>query len=224
MKDLWSRVKKSQLNTDKIQVILEPWTKMPLIERKDSRQDKLLSLEERSEKVAKRYASLKNAAVEIFKLLEKNKELFQIEIDSPAWEEYVKFFDKIVTNYLRKIIGCSLSYLAENMDPSCQKEPLLEAQLELREPDLYYVPSLEQDDPEGLECLVEGMLKDIMQMAELIPRIKKTDETFVKELEKDDDIVAMKKEIMASVNKAIEQATDFCEIFEGEFYFFGLII
>lgn len=116
---------------------------------------------------------------------------------------------------MKRVVGCCWSYLAENMNPEGLKEPLLEAQLELREPDLYYVPSLEQDDPDGLEQLVAGMLNDILGMAALIPRIHSTSPGYSEELEKDEDILAMKSEITQSVAKAVEEATDFCEVFEG---------
>jgi len=106
---LWKRMKSAQLNVEKIRNILEPWTKTPLIERKDRRKETLLALEDRSEKVAKRYAEITKAAEQIHSILKENKMLFQInETEQEAWQEYVKYIDDIVVESLRKAVGCSL--------------------------------------------------------------------------------------------------------------------
>ncbi|XP_043280370.1 dynein beta chain, ciliary isoform X2 [Venturia canescens] len=217
---LWKRVKSTQSNVEKIRSILEPWTKTPLIERRDRRKDALLSLDERTERVAKRYAEIQRAAEQIHDLLKENERLFEIEDPtSEPWCEYVFYVDDLVMESLRKAVGCCLSYLAENVDPMGQKEPLLEAKLELREPDLFFEPSLDPDDPDGLDQLILGLLNDIIGMASLVPRVKNDGLlSYALELEQDDDIKAMKSEILASVTKAVEEATDFCGIFEGYAY------
>ncbi|XP_019887304.2 dynein beta chain, ciliary [Ooceraea biroi] len=216
---LWKRMKSAQSNVQKIRSILEPWTKTPLIERKDRRKDALLALEDRSEKVSKRYAEITRATEQIHSILEENKTLFQIsETEQGAWQEYVKYIDDIVIESLRKAVGCSLGYLAENMDPIGQCVPLLEAKLELREPDLYYMPSLEPEDPDGLDQLVLGLLNDIIGMAALISRLKSDSVGYAEELACDADIKGMKDEILTSVATAVEEATDFCSNFEGYAY------
>ncbi|XP_067212065.1 dynein beta chain, ciliary [Linepithema humile] len=216
---LWKRMKVAQSNVEKIRSILEPWTKTPLIERKDRRKDTLLALEDRSEKVSKRYAEITKAAEQIHSILEENKTLFQIsETEQEAWQQYVKYIDDIVIESLRKAVGCSLGYLAESMDPIGQCEALLEAKLELREPDLYYMPSLEPEDPDGLDQLILGLLNDITGMAALVPRLKSDFAGYAEELRHDDDIKGMKDEILTSVATAVEEATDFCSNFEGYAY------
>lgn len=101
------------------------------------------------------------------------------------------------------------------MDPIGQCEPLLEAKLELREPDLYYMPSLEPEDPDGLDQLILGVLNDINGMAGLIPRLKSDSVGYAEELARDADIKGMRDEILTSVATAVEEATDFCNNFEG---------
>jgi len=101
------------------------------------------------------------------------------------------------------------------MEPIGQCKPLLEAKLELREPDLYYMPSLEPDDPDGLDQLILGLLNDINGMAALVPRLKNDSEGYAEELVSDIDMKGMKDEILTSVATAVEEATDFCSNFEG---------
>jgi dynein heavy chain len=57
------------------------------------------------------------------------------------------------------------------MDPSNGLAPLFEARLELHEPDLVFVPSLDPDEPDCFASVVEGLITDIIKMASLIPRI-----------------------------------------------------
>lgn len=101
------------------------------------------------------------------------------------------------------------------MDSNEETEPLLEAKLELREPDLYYVPSLEPDDPDGLDQLILVLLNDIIGMAALVPRLKKDSTGYSEELEEDPDIKGMKNEILSNVVTAVDEATEFCSNFEG---------
>lgn len=106
---LWKRMKAAQSNVEKIGNILEPWTKTPLIERKDRRKDTLLALEDRSEKVSRHYAEVTKAAEQIHSILGENKMLFQIsDTEQEAWQEYVRYIDNIVLESLRKAVGCSL--------------------------------------------------------------------------------------------------------------------
>lgn len=219
VEDLHKRIKATQENIERVRLILEPWTKTPLIERKDRKKTTLLSLDERQEKMSRRFAEIKKGAEQILFYIEENKKLFQIKNqDSENWQNYIKYVDNIVIESLQKAIGCSLGYLVENMDQTIHNAPLLEAKLELREPDIYYVPSLEPEDPDGLDQLIMGLLEDIIGIATLVPRIKTDEESYREELEKDEDICAMKNEIIVAVNKAVEEASDFCEIFEGKFF------
>lgn len=57
------------------------------------------------------------------------------------------------------------------MDPSNNMAPLFEVQLELREPDLIFVPSLDLDKPDCFIKTVEELISGILSMAKLIPRI-----------------------------------------------------
>lgn len=74
-------------------------------------------------------------------------------------------------NHLNIFSFISLGYLAEHMDPSNNMAPLFEVQLELREPDLIFVPSLDLEKPDGFIKTVEELISDILSMAKLIPRI-----------------------------------------------------
>lgn len=138
------------------------------------------------------------AAAEIHRLLNENMNLFEMgdQLESPHWKAYVEYIDSLVSDALLRTIGCrlaqvfalhnfqcclffyfkhfflfSLGYLAEHMDPSNNMAPLFEVQLELKEPDLIFVPSLDLEKPDGFIKIVEELISDILSMAKLIPRI-----------------------------------------------------
>ncbi|XP_076651244.1 dynein beta chain, ciliary-like [Halictus rubicundus] len=108
---LWRRIKSAQTNVGKIKAILEPWTRTPLIERKDRRRDALLLFEEQLEKVSRRYGEIEKAAEQIHSLVKENRTLFQVcdEIEEP-WRRYVEYVDDIVVESLRRALGCSLGF------------------------------------------------------------------------------------------------------------------
>lgn len=63
------------------------------------------------------------------------------------------------------------------MDPNNGLAPLFEAQLELREPDLVFIPSLDPAAPGCFASVVGGLINDIVKMASLIPCIALSHET-----------------------------------------------
>lgn len=56
------RMKKTQFNLSEIKRITSSWVKQPLFERKDGKKDSVLCLNERSNRVTKRYAEIEIAS------------------------------------------------------------------------------------------------------------------------------------------------------------------
>lgn len=86
------------------------------------------------------------------------------------------------------------------MDPKNGLAPLFGAQLELREPDMIYVPSLKLDDPKGFNAILTELIEDILTMASLMDRISKDSTvTYEEEVKANIDIRDMIKELLNSV-------------------------
>lgn len=62
-------MKQTHQNLNEIKSIMTSWLKMPLFERKDSRKDTFLCIDERVERTAKRYAEMTNASTTIKKFV-----------------------------------------------------------------------------------------------------------------------------------------------------------
>ena len=56
------RMQKTQSNLAQIRTTMSAWTKIPLFERKDSKKDAVLCLDERFDRITKRYADIKDAS------------------------------------------------------------------------------------------------------------------------------------------------------------------
>lgn len=69
MHDLETRVQKAKDNVEDIQKIMTTWSKQPLFERKEEKNDTLLNLDDREDRLNKRYTDIKAAGQRIHDLL-----------------------------------------------------------------------------------------------------------------------------------------------------------
>lgn len=101
------------------------------------------------------------------------------------------------------------------MDFTNDLPPLFEAQLLLQEPDIVFVPSLDPKDPEGFYCLINTLIKDIMETSSIIPRLSpKMAESYKDEIELNLDILDIKSDILFNVEKIVEDAYEFSSGFQ----------
>lgn len=155
------------------------------------------------------------------RLLLENLKQFGMESNQSAkiWQDYVSFVDNIVYENLLLTVGVSLGYIAEQMDPANNYAPLFESRLELLEPILVFVPSLDPNDPKGFNNLLIVLIDDITKMSSLIVRLKPdSQETYLEVIEKNADMRDMKMEILDGVDKVVQEAAEFCRGFERYSY------
>lgn len=74
--DLSERVAQCQKNLETVEATLDSWVEIPLFERREGKKENLLYLEDRSERVTKRFTQIENSYEEIKRLLELNYRLF----------------------------------------------------------------------------------------------------------------------------------------------------
>ncbi|KAG5897820.1 hypothetical protein JTB14_011820 [Gonioctena quinquepunctata] len=218
---LQKNIQKCQDNLNEIKQILVPFARQPLFERKDGRKDTVLCIEERGERLEKRYSDIRSAAETISKLLEENMDIFGMRDtpDNSKWIKYIDYVDSVLTSYLYQSVGCSLGYINEHMDASNELAPLFESQLELLEPNIVFVPSLDPIDPEGLKSLIIGLMNEIIDTSAAVDRFSKTTSiTYKEEIETNQDITEIREDILASIDKVIEETYEFCDHFQSYSY------
>lgn len=135
------------------------------------------------------------------------------------WTDYVDFVDNIVFENLLLTVGVSMGYIAEQMEPANHYAPLFESRLELLEPDLIFVPSLDPIDPNGFNNLLIVLIDDILKMASLVPSLKNDKkDCYMQIIMNNADMIEMKHEILEGVNKVVQDAAEFCRDFERYAY------
>lgn len=140
-------------------------------------------------------------------------------MNEESWPDYVLYCDDIVHKNLLHTVGVSIAYLADNMDPANNLPPLFESRLELEIPNMIFIPSLDPSDKNSFNHLLINLVDDITIMSSLIPRLhKEAEKTYEEMISNEEDIKEMKQEILLSVEKAIEEAGQFCRDFERYSY------
>lgn len=86
VKQLYDRVKRAQDNVKNICEIINSWGLVPLYERKEGRKDALIDLDNKIDKINKRYELVRNTHSEILKVMEENFLLF-FNLPLPVPEE-----------------------------------------------------------------------------------------------------------------------------------------
>lgn len=98
-------------------------------------------------------------------------ELFKADASTDIWRAYVDYLDDMVLDGFFNCIHCSLNYLLENTDPKHNTTGLFEAKLELQQPDMVFIPSLDFGVSDGFYELVERIVNDVYKMASLVKRL-----------------------------------------------------
>lgn len=81
--DLEIRVQKAKDNVEEIQKIMTTWSKQPLFERKEDKHDTLLNLDDRADRINKRYLEVKVAG-------DKIHELLKVRFLKQVWYSFLK--------------------------------------------------------------------------------------------------------------------------------------
>ncbi|NWY46905.1 DYH9 protein, partial [Sylvia atricapilla] len=168
--DLEQRVQKAKDNVEEIQNIVHSWGS-PIFERKDSKRESVLSLEECQERLERRYSLVRDSGQRIHSLVKENQSLLLADPASDAWKVYLDYVDEIVLDGFFTAIECSLKHLLENTDPKAGLAPLFEVQLDLVIPDLVFHPPLDPGTNDSFCDMVESLLQGIYHISSLVPRL-----------------------------------------------------
>ena len=80
--------------------------------------------------------------------------------------------DKSVLEGFHDVVKCTLKYfLVETEFVKGNPEPFYEAQLQLNDDDLNFVPSMTVGTSDGFYEMIEGLIKNVYFQGALIPRI-----------------------------------------------------
>ncbi|KAJ8318719.1 LOW QUALITY PROTEIN: hypothetical protein KUTeg_003810 [Tegillarca granosa] len=218
--DLESRVQKAKNNVEEIQKLMATWSKNPLFERKEDKHDTLLNLDDRKDRLEKRYQEIRQIGDKIHALLKENLEFFKADSTTDIWKAYVDYVDEMIVDGYFNTIHCSLKFLLDNTDSKNHLGSLFEAQLELQVPEMVFSPSLEYGVADGFYDLIDGLVGDIYKQASLIPRLAahSGQDHYQPDLEDMEELSEMRQEIMDRVTTIMNKANEYRNSFENYAY------
>ncbi|MGH0148390.1 UNVERIFIED_CONTAM: hypothetical protein FKN15_039512 [Acipenser sinensis] len=218
--DLERRVQRAKDNMETIQVMMSSWSEHALFSRKENKTDTLLSLEDKNDRVAKRYKVIQESGERIHKLIEENLSLFSVDPSSDSWKAYVEYIDEMVVDGFFRAITCSLEFFIENTQSVFKMSPLFEAQMILSAPEITFKPSLDKEAGGGFYDLVEELLSAIYKMSAQMRRVAghMGMENYQHDMDDMLDLLDMRQEIMDRVSDVIKKAIQYKSSFDPYAY------
>uniref|UniRef100_A0A8C3EY43 Dynein axonemal heavy chain 9 n=1 Tax=Corvus moneduloides TaxID=1196302 RepID=A0A8C3EY43_CORMO len=201
--ELAQRVQRAKDNVEEIQSIVHSWGS-PVFERRDSKRESVLSLEECQERLERRCSLVRESGQRIHSLVKENQSLLLANPASDAWKAYLDYVDEIVLDGFFTAIECSLKNLLENTDPKAGLAPLFEVQLDLVTPDLVFHPPLDPGAKGGFCDMVESLLNGIYRISSLVPRLAAHSGfcRYQADLEAVSDLSGMRQELLSRAQAA----------------------
>ena len=220
--DVEKRTQNAKDNVERIQKLMATWSKDPLFHRKEGRGESLLNLDEREDRLKKRYEEIRNIGVEIKKKMEENATLLQVNTDTDMWRAYVDYVDKILVDGFFDTIMCSLKFFLDNTE--CNKdgnEPLFQSILELQAPEMVFKPSMDANSADGLYALVDSLISDVYKQASLIPRLASHNTAMVDyqpDMENMEELTSKRQEVMERISNIMNKVSDYKNEYDSYAY------
>uniref|UniRef100_UPI00398EA260 dynein axonemal heavy chain 11-like isoform X1 n=2 Tax=Pristiophorus japonicus TaxID=55135 RepID=UPI00398EA260 len=218
--DLASRVQKTKENVVTLQTLMKTWSECAMFTRKDNKKDSLLNLDDREDRVAKRYKLMREHGATIHKLVEENCRLLKADTVTESWKAYLEYIDDMVLDGFFNAISCSLEFFFESTEAVLKPSPLFMSQMILIIPEIVFKPSLDKDVADGFDDLVEELISDIYQMAAQVKRIADHFEmdNYQNDMEDILDLSEIRQEIMERVTEIISKAIEYRNSFDTYSY------
>ncbi|XP_049903056.1 dynein axonemal heavy chain 11 [Epinephelus moara] len=209
--DLICRVSRAKENCEAIQSMMKGWSKQAMFCRKDNKKGSLIQLEDRVDRVNRKYSAMKKDGDTVHKLVQENMVLFHADPASEAWQSYLEYVDEMVVEGLFNHISHSLQFFADSMESWPNQTPLFEAQLMLGSSGMVFHPSLEQDAGDGLYELIEGLVGDIFKTSVNISRVAAHlgMESYQDVMDDMLDLLDLRQEIMERVENVLKKAINY---------------
>ncbi|XP_060638089.2 dynein axonemal heavy chain 11 [Anolis sagrei] len=169
--DLEQRLQKSKDNIKTIQQIMKSWMEHPLFSRKDNRKEALLNLDDKEEKLAKKFMSFQEDGRKIHTFVKENLILFKADPDSDSWKMYLEFIDDIIVDGFFNAIMYNLNFFLENTDKDLKPAPLFQVQMLLSTLEIEFKPSLDKETGDGFYDIIDELLSNIFKISAEVKRV-----------------------------------------------------
>ncbi|CAB3248911.1 unnamed protein product [Arctia plantaginis] len=149
--------------------------------------------------------------------IEMEEEAFRAE----RWPAYVKYVDSLVSKQVMKAVQSSLDLF--ELQTNLEKGPRVafnEVIAELRDPYIYFTPSLDVEETDGLYDTMKEMMKDMFLQATLFPRIDPIVPiaTYEDDLANEDAMIDLYHEILKRIENSIHDIISYSSKYEKYTY------
>ncbi|CAG9462750.1 unnamed protein product [Pedinophyceae sp. YPF-701] len=185
-------------NVAKTSEILARWEADVMFVRKEGKVYTVQEFHEAFQStVGARHDLIAAGGEEVAKLLSLSNRTLKVSKGAPAWKSYVEHVGTIVVDGTSRAILASLEAMLKHIDPDSIREndlgPLLEVQLELRAPDIVWVPEIaskgaavyDDDEDRGLRDHLHSWVKAFLEVGTLMKRLDTGEGSYEQELEED---------------------------------------
>ncbi|KAJ8945230.1 hypothetical protein NQ318_011210 [Aromia moschata] len=133
-----------------------------------------------------------------------------------VWIPYLEDLDNTILDLMVLAVEISFYLFLKEMGYARPIMPLFELMMELREPDIVYIPSADLDEANNFFFFVTELLEDIYSMGNLMVRVDpaKTEVSYYGVTKDDADIRMRYDEICENIVNAMEQALDYTKEFD----------
>ncbi|XP_023280705.1 dynein heavy chain 11, axonemal-like [Seriola lalandi dorsalis] len=216
VQDLVCRVSRAKENCEAIQSLMKGWSKQAMFCRKDNKRGCLIQLEDRGDRVNKKYRDMKKDGDSIHELVQENMVLFHADPASEAWQSYLEYMDEMLVEGLFSYLSHSLQFFVDNMESWPNQGHLFDAQLMLNGSGMVLLPSLERDAGDGLYELIEGLVGDIFKTSVNINRVAAhlSTESYQDVMDDMLDLLDLRHEIMERVENVLRKAINYQRKFD----------
>ncbi|XP_054847065.1 dynein axonemal heavy chain 11 [Eublepharis macularius] len=218
--DLEQRLQRSKDNIKGIQQIMKGWVEQTLFCRKDNKKEALLNLEDKEDRLSKKFMSLQEDGCKIHTLTQENLMLLKADPDSDSWKIYLEFIDDIIVDGFFNVIMHNLNFFLENTETSLKTLLLFQVQMTLNAPYITFKPSLDKEAGDGFYDLIDELLSNIFKMSGQVKRVATHlgMQHYQNDMESMLELSETRKEIMDRVADIITKAVDFKNTFEAYAY------
>ncbi|XP_065180851.1 dynein beta chain, ciliary-like [Sycon ciliatum] len=217
-------------NVDKITVLLTKWSVSPLFERHEGKNNTLIILEDRENRLNARSDLITKDSAAIHDLIKKNLELFNASEDCAEWRRYLQYVDDLIVDGFFNSIDKSISFFlehtsSEGLSDGASRTPLFEAKMELIQPSIVFTPELEANSQQTSASgsffdLVDGLVQDMFKQCSLFARIAPhlENSSYQSDVEDILELSDKRNELMERVNIASQAGCEYRDTFEKYHY------
>lgn len=136
------------------------------------------------------------------------------------WTSYEDYMDQKISNMVIAGVMVSLQFFLDEMGDATPVTPFFEIIVELHEPNIVFTPSVYSHDNDNFYYFVDGLLNNILFMAEHMHRIsfEHGEPNYLQDALSDDQICESVQEILCRTQVAMDAAIDYIKNFDDYSY------